>query len=324
MSHKPQAFASDDPAVSITTPDGAEAMIPLEVPLIAPRPRRLALASLFWSAAGGLATLWLMTAVADFVTGLIARNSALGWIALVLAGSMGLALIGLAAREILAVMRATAIARLHAKAAEIAMSDDRAGAQAVVDELERIYAAMPETAQARSRMAAIRHDVIDGRDLMAIAERELLAPRDALARRAISDAARRVSVATALSPRAFLDVVIVGAQALRLIRLIASIYGGRPGLAGFVSVLRAVTTHLIVTGGMAVGDSAVQQILGHGVAARVSARLGEGVLNGLLTARVGLATIDVCRPLPFRSLNRPGLKEVAGTLLNKRDMSNSV
>src|SRR3712207_6930775 len=45
-----------------------------------------------------------------------------------------------------------------------------------------------------------------------------------------------------------------------------------------------------------VGDSLVQQALGLGVAARISAKLGEGVLNGLMTARFGLAALNVCRP----------------------------
>ena len=51
---------------------------------------------------------------------------------------------------------------------------------------------------------------------------------------------------------------------------------------------------------MAAGDSLIQQVLGHGIAAKLSARLGEGVLNGLLTARLGLAAIEVARPLPLR------------------------
>ena len=61
---------------------------------------------------------------------------------------------------------------------------------------------------------------------------------------------------------------------------------------------------------MAAGDSLVQQILGHGIAARLSARLGEGVINGLLTARVGIAAIDVCRPLPFINGTPPRLADV--------------
>ena len=74
-----------------------------------------------------------------------------------------------------------------------------------------------------------------------------------------------------------------------------------------------------ITGGMAVGDSLVQQMLGHGIAAKLSQRLGEGVLNGLLTARLGLAAIDVTRPLPFTALPRPALGDLAKDLLRKRD-----
>ena len=42
-----------------------------------------------------------------------------------------------------------------------------------------------------------------------------------------------------------------------------------------------------------------------GIAGKLSARLGEGLLNGFLTARLGLAAIDVVRPLPFTVLPRP-------------------
>ncbi len=73
--------------------------------------------------------------------------------------------------------------------------------------------------------------------------------------------------------------------------------------------------HLTVTGGMAVGESVMQQVLGLGIAARVSAKLGEGVLNGLMTARFGLAALNVCRPLPFVREAPPRLADVAGELL---------
>ena len=115
----------------------------------------------------------------------------------------------------------------------------------------------------------------------------------------------------AISPRAIVDVIFVAAQALRLIRRIAEIYGGRPGLLGAWRLARAVGAHLAITGGMAVGDSLLQQVLGHGIAAKISARLGEGVLNGLLTARIGLSAMAVCRPMPFFARKPPGIAEVA-------------
>jgi putative membrane protein len=107
--------------------------------------------------------------------------------------------------------------------------------------------------------------------------------------------------------------------ALKMIRQLARLYGGRPGALGMVSLLRHVIAHLAITGGMAAGDSLVQQVLGHGIAAKLSQRLGEGVLNGLLTARLGLAAIDVTRPLPFAALPRPALTDLATDLLRKRD-----
>jgi putative membrane protein len=48
--------------------------------------------------------------------------------------------------------------------------------------------------------------------------------------------------------------------------------------------------------------------------------LGEGILNGLLTARLGLAAIDVIRPLPFTALPRPSLTDLAKDLLRKREV----
>ena len=72
---------------------------------------------------------------------------------------------------------------------------------------------------------------------------------------------------------------------------------------------------LAVTGGLAAGDSLIQQMFGHGIATKLSAKLGEGVLNGLLTARLGLAAMDVTRPLPFAALPRPAIGTVAGDLL---------
>ena len=104
-------------------------------------------------------------------------------------------------------------------------------------------------------------------------------------------------------------------NAMRLIRHLAVLYGGRPGPLGVLKLFRRVVSHLAITGGVAVTDSVVQQVIGHGLAARLSARLGEGMVNGLLTARLGLLAIDLTRPLPFHALPRPSLNDLAGNLL---------
>jgi putative membrane protein len=135
----------------------------------------------------------------------------------------------------------------------------------------------------------------------------------------VAAAGKRVSIVTAISPRAAIDMVFVLINALRLIRQLAVLYGGRPGALGVIKLLRQVISHLAVTGGVGVTDGVLQQVVGHGLAARLSARLSEGMIYGLLTARLGLLAMDVVRPLPFEALPRPALNELAGSLLRPGD-----
>ena len=266
---------------------------------------------LFFSALGGLATFAFGLWLDQLIESLFARSSALGVIGLGLAGLALLALLVLTGREIHAIFRQRHIARLHIALARAHEADDRDAAREKVGELAALYEKRPETAAARKSLAELRGEIIDGRDLIDIAEQKLMPALDDAARGEIAAAAKRVSLVAALSPRAIIDLIFVAAQALRLIRRISEIYGGRPGMLGAWRLARAVGAHLAITGGMAVGDSLVQQILGHGIAARISARLGEGVLNGLLTARIGLSAMAVCRPMPFFARKQPGISEVA-------------
>ena len=124
---------------------------------------------------------------------------------------------------------------------------------------------------------------------------------------------------TAVSPRAVFDVVFVLWESVRLIRGVADLYGGRPGAFGLFRLMKAVLSHLAVTGSIAAGETLLQQLIGHGVAGRLSAKLGEGVVNGLMTARIGLSAMDVCRPLPFLAAERPQLRDLTGDLMTLRD-----
>jgi len=84
-----------------------------------------------------------------------------------------------------------------------------------------------------------------------------------------------------------------------------------------IRLMRHVIAHLAITGGMAASDSLVQQVLGHGIAAKLSQRLGEGMLNGLLTR--GLASPpSTSRPVAVTALRGPR-RDLAKDLLRKRE-----
>ena len=329
---KPAAFRLDDPDVIVTTPEqppmrgrgvvvtpDPEPALPVLVePIPLPPRRRWRWGTLFWSACGGLVLLGLGVSVARLIQDLFSYSDGLGYLGAVLAALAVVALIVVIARETLGLLRLATVERLHTRAAEILINDDRTAGRAVVRELLSFERSTPHLARARADLETHLTEIIDGADLIRLAERELMAPLDVQARRMVSAAAKRVSLVTAVSPRAAVDLLFVLYTALSLMRRLARLYGSRPGTLGMIRVFRLVLSHLALTGGMAAGDSLISQVLGHGVAARVSARLGEGVLNGLLTARLGLAAIEVTRPLPFAALPPPALNDLAGELLRPR------
>ena len=136
-------------------------------------------------------------------------------------------------------------------------------------------------------------------------KRQLLSSLDRAAEREVAAAARQVATVTALVPLALADVVAALTSNLRMIRRVAEIYGGRGGVLGSWRLTRAVMTHLVATGAVAVGDDMLEPILGGSIIGKISRRFGEGLVNGALTARVGVAAIEVCRPLTFSEGQRP-------------------
>jgi putative membrane protein len=334
---KPAAFRLDDPRVVVAPPpeDGAKPralrgvvrVMPepesadITVPSQAPVPvtrQRFPWSTVFWSALGGLVLLGLGLSTANLIQDLYARVEWLGAFGAALAALAVLAFLVICCREVLGLVRLASLEKLRARAEAAMTHDDRDAARTIVRELTSKLSATPQLARGRGDLELHLTEIIDGRDLLHLAERSLMTPLDQEASRLIARTATRVSIVTAVSPRAAVDMAFVLFAALGLIRRLATLYGGRPGMLGMIRLVRHIITHLTVTGSLAAGDSLIQQMLGHGIAAKLSARLGEGVLNGLLTARLGLAAMDVARPLPFAALRKPALSDIAGDLLHRR------
>lgn len=324
MSERPQGTPPPrrGPVMVELEPGGAPRPGPADAPAIdddAPPPRGVAMQELarrmarppsrlvrwFWRLALALASLLVGIWAWDAASALLARNVVLASGVLALVVALVLVTVLLALREWLAIARLRRIDGLRADAEAALVAEDLPGARAIVGRLLRLYADRPETAWGRDRLAARAEEMLEARDALALAETELLAPLDAAARAEVEAAARKVAAVTALVPIALADLAAALLSNLAMIRRIGEIYGGRAGTIGAWRLTRAVLGHLVATGAVAVGDDMLEPILGGGLAARLSRRFGEGVVNGALTARVGVAAMEVCRPLPFVAAPRP-------------------
>lgn len=308
-----------DPAAAAPVPDlpgatGPEGRAMHGMAAAAPL-RRSALGRFAAWAFGALATLVLSVAAWDFVTGLFTRNTALGWLAFALVALAVLAAVLLSLREAMAFARLARLDALRARAEAAHARADLKAARAVVADLRALYTRRAEAAWGLRRLDERAAEVLDADALLSLAEAEVLAPLDALARAEVEAAAARVAAVTAIVPLALADVAVALYSNLRMIRRLAEIYGGRSGAFGSWRLLRRVMAALVATGAMALADDLVGSVAGGGVLSKLSRRFGEGVVNGALTARIGIAAIEACRPLPFRALGRPGVSALmAGAL----------
>ncbi len=269
------------------------------------KPSRLA--GWFWSILGSLVTFVATLAAWDYVNGLFSRNPILGYIALILVILFVLVLTIIALKELAAFARLRRLDDIHKAATTAHATGDLKGARAVIARLEKLYANRPDTAWARDKMRDQGADIFDADGLLGHAELTLLAPLDQRAQREVEAAARQVATVTAVVPLALADVFTALTSNLRMIRRIAEVYGGRAGTLGSWRLTRTVLAHLVATGAVAVGDDLIHSVAGGGLLSKLSRRFGEGVINGALTARVGVAAIEVCRPLPFVATKRPSV-----------------
>ena len=288
----------------------------MQMALRAGRARLSLWARLGLSALAGFITLAASVAAWDFVSSLVARNTALGYLALALLVVIAGAALVLAWREWAGFRRLRQIDTLRRQAAEARDQPSRAGAQGVVLALDSFYSTRTDMAWARARLTEMAPDQLDPDGLLALTETTLLAALDARARREVEGAARQVALLTALIPLALIDVLAALVTNLRMIRRIAEIYGGRAGTLGSLRLLRGVITHLLATGAVAVGEDMIGSVASGSVLSKFSRRFGEGVVNGALTARLGIAAMEICRPLPFQALPRPRTSHVMSRALS--------
>jgi putative membrane protein len=273
------------------------------------------LARLFWGSVFALLGMSISLAAWDFVESLLTRNIWLGRTALALTALVVFTLVIVTLREIIGFSRLRRIDALRHEAQAAHTGQDRAKALKVIAKLDQLYQGRAELRWARTAIAERKDEILDADALIDHAEQCLMAPLDALARLEIEAASRQVAAATALVPLALVDVLVALSSNVSMIRSVAGIYGGRAGFLGSWRLLKSVAGHLLATGAVAIGDDMIGSMVGGGALSKISRRFGEGIINGTLTARVGVAAMEICRPIPFSSLKKPSASSIVKTAL---------
>ncbi|MBP2300629.1 TIGR01620 family protein [Azospirillum picis] len=286
----------------------------LPVAVAVPRPRRR-LGLWLAGAVAALVVVALGFDTADLLMRAFATSVALGVLVGVLAAVAVVAAAAMLIGELLSLRRLRRIEELRAEAGRLELEVSGGRADRFAGSLVSLYADRPELAPALARVRDHVTDAHDEHEVVRLLDREVLAPLDRAAYQRVMRASRDTAIATALSPAALLDFAVVLWRNLKLVREIAALYGARPGYVGSLRLLRRMLANIAVAGVTESAHHVAVEALGGSLAAAISTRMGQGMINGLLTARVGLTAMHLCRPIAFGPDNRPSLNRIRKELL---------
>lgn len=146
----------------------------------------------------------------------------------------------------------------------------------------------------------------------------VLQPADVKAEQAISVAAKQTGVAVAVSPFALADLLLVGWRAMRLLEELAQLYGVQVSLWQRLKLVKKFANLLFWTGATELAIDIGGDFLGVELSSKLSARAGQGVLAGLMLARLGRFAQREFRPVPLaepKQQIRPLLQSLLSRLL---------
>jgi putative membrane protein len=298
--------------LELVPPDAPPAPVVVERDVLPPSRRPWL--RLFVAAGAVLLIGWLGLEAYDFVAGLFARSTPLGAAFALLLGLVALGALGALGREVADLRRLERAEQLRLMGERLIASEVHGQADGYLEQLKRLYRGRPDLAEPLARFEIQTSDALNDGERLRLFARIVLAPVDRQARRLVTRGARDIGALTTLSPLGLLDSAIVLWRTLTMLRAIARLYGVRPGPAASLRLLRQTLAHVLAAGvGELLSDAAVETA-GASLLSVISTRIGQGAVHGLLAARLGLAAVQICRPLPFVEGELPSMKQLRAEL----------
>ena len=236
------------------------------------------------------------------------------------AWSLALGLLAVAAlatlwRELRLLRRLEQVGRQRARAEALLAGTGSGQARPLCEQLAA-QGGLTHTEGFQQWRAGLEQQELDG-EVLALYSRLVLAGQDRQARARVLKWSGEAAVMVAASPLAAVDMLLVLWRNLRMIEDITQCYGIRLGALSRMRLLRGVLHNMLYAG---VSEAAVDMgmdLLGLELAGRLSARAGQGVGAGLLTARLGLQAMDLCRPVPWQGDEKKQLGGIRRALVDK-------
>ncbi|MDF2179579.1 TIGR01620 family protein [Aliiglaciecola sp. CAU 1673] len=187
-----------------------------------------------------------------------------------------------------------------------AIGEGRAFCQQVADQL-------PKKALPVNWSLALQEHHSD-KEVLVLFEQQVLSAIDKEALKEIRKESGACAMMIAVSPFVLVDMALVMWRNLRLIRKISQCYGLSMGYWSRVVLLKRMCRIMLYAGATELMADGTGWLLGNSLTSKFSGQLAQGLGAGVLTARLGLQAMSLCRPMPFLANPKPTLGKLASEI----------
>ncbi len=186
-----------------------------------------------------------------------------------------------------------------------------------LDDVSEEFSSEVDISQSLALYRQATHKSHNDSELIRIYNDQVLSGLDELAMDAIRKHATESALMVALSPLAIADMALVAWRSSRMIQEVSRIYGCPQTAFGRLGLTKQVATNLMLAGASEFVAEAGVELLGKGLAATVSTKAAQGIGVGILVSRLGIQTMQLCRPIEFDKNNKPKLSQIRKLLTSK-------
>lgn len=154
-------------------------------------------------------------------------------------------------------------------------------------------------------------EVLDMYDAIVVSQQDKIATN--LVTRYSTESAALVAV----SPLAAADMLLVAWRNFTMIDKLADVYGIELGYWSRLKLFKLVLVNMAAAGASELAIDASMDLVSMDLAGKVSARAGQGLGVGILTARLGLKAMALLRPMPWHQERRVKLSHMRKAVVHE-------
>ncbi|WP_297442076.1 TIGR01620 family protein [Sulfurimonas sp.] len=171
-----------------------------------------------------------------------------------------------------------------------------------------------------TKIEVLQNSINNSHDYHAIykdLDKEVLSIIDTKAKEKIKNAAIQAAISTAISPLALLDAMIIIWRSFLLTKEIALLYGYKPNAYSTIILLKRGAFNVFFAGATELAQEYANETMHNSLIAKVSSSASQGMLNGVLMARLGYGVLRACRPLALATKRESFMSSIYNALKNK-------